>query len=116
EPLQFGALLRGKLLGVLTRGPPGLVGGLGAGLLELLDRLVDLGAGVEQIAPCALPRLALGGALSFADIPFALREIGDPLASVVEDRGRFLLALRELFFALLQSLDERGDVALVLRQ
>ena len=46
----------------------------------------------------------------------ALCHVGDALARVVENRRRLALARRELFVAALELLDQRGDVALVLRQ
>ncbi len=80
EALDLDVLLRRELLGALARfarRPRRLA--RRARALRSLDRPVDLGARVEQVAPRVLARLALGDALSLADVALALGDVGDAL-------------------------------------
>ena len=58
----------------------------------------------------------LHASLALTHVALAAREIGHALPRVVEDGGGFLFARRQRLRALLELLDQRRDVALLLRK
>src|SRR5262249_10105417 len=116
EALELHVLLSGQLLRALSRFAAGVVDIGDRPCLEILDRAIDLRAGVEQIAPRVLPRRFLRDALAVAHGALAFGDVGNAAARVVEDCARLALARCELLLTSLELLDERRYVALLLRQ
>ena len=115
EAFELDVLFGRELLRSLACLAPGFVQFTGGARLEIADRPLDLGACIQQISSRVLARVALGDSLSLAHVVLALCQRRHSLPCVVEDRRGLPLARRELLVALLELLDQRGQLALVLR-